>query len=93
MLCTCSVECNKCKGWIQIFAPSGIVATSNSHVEVEDRFLSLIDTIDNAQIRLLLERLSPLMVENAKASDRPGLCMDSALWTNSNCESINHVLM
>ncbi|GFN90913.1 hypothetical protein PoB_001741900 [Plakobranchus ocellatus] len=68
----------------QIFAPSVIVATSNSHVEVEDRFLSLIDTIDNVQIKLLLERLSPL--------DRPDLCIDSALWTNSNYESINHVL-
>ena len=75
-----------------IFSPSGIVATSNNYMELEDKFLSLIDSIDNAQIKVLLERLSPLMIENAKALDRPGLCLDNALWTNNNCESINHVL-
>ena len=74
-----------------IFSPSGIVATSNNYVELEDKFLSLIDSIDNAQIKVLLERLSPLMIENAKALDRPGLCLDNTLWTNNNCESINHV--
>ena len=62
------------------------------YVELEDKFPSLIDSIDNAQIKVLLERLSPLMIENAKALDRPGLCLDNALWTNNNCESINHVL-
>ena len=75
-----------------IFSPCGIVATSNNYVELEDKFLPLIDSIDNAQIKVLLERLSPLMIENAKALDRPGLCLDNALWTNNNCESINHVL-
>ncbi|GFR61240.1 hypothetical protein ElyMa_000098700 [Elysia marginata] len=32
------------------------------------------------------------MVENAKKLDRPGLCLDNAIWKNTNSESINHVL-
>ncbi|GFN94267.1 hypothetical protein PoB_002077300 [Plakobranchus ocellatus] len=36
--------------------------------------------------------MSPLLVENAKVLERPGLHLASPLWTNNNCESLNHCL-
>lgn len=43
-------------------------------------------------VQRMLQRLSSLLAENAKALDRPGLLHSQCRWTNNNAESINHVL-
>lgn len=76
----------------KLFSFTGIVATASNYMEVEDNILTLVDKVDDVQMKNILDRVSTLLVENAKALDRPGLALDKCFWTNNNCESINHVL-
>ncbi|GFN84917.1 cathepsin d [Plakobranchus ocellatus] len=40
----------------------------------------------------LIELMSPLLVKNSKGLERRGLHFASPLWTNNNCENLNHLL-
>ena len=57
-----------------------------------DRMLHLVDSVRNDSAKKLFQRMTPLLVENESAFERTGLQVQCPLWTNNNCESLNHCL-
>lgn len=82
----------RCQILEKLFSPSGVIAKCSNHVEVDDYMRSLIQCADDDNVKTLLTRVSKILIENAKALDRPGLKMTNCLWTNNNSGSVNHVL-
>ena len=65
--------------------------SASNHVQLADQ-LQLVAEDSEEQVRRYMDRVSPLLVENRGALERPGLCQKTALWTSNNCESMNPVL-
>ncbi|KAK7476527.1 hypothetical protein BaRGS_00032207 [Batillaria attramentaria] len=75
-----------------IFGKDGVLVTEKDNTLISDMLLHIADNCDNEHMTRHIRRLAPMMAENAKALQCPGLQVESALWTNNNCESYNHVL-
>ncbi|GFO00683.1 hypothetical protein PoB_002718800 [Plakobranchus ocellatus] len=75
-----------------IFGDNGIIAHRTDHMDIADRLQHMAESTENRSVQKLIELLFPLLVENAKGLERPGLHFASPLWTNNNCESLNHCL-
>ncbi|GFN94374.1 hypothetical protein PoB_002088000 [Plakobranchus ocellatus] len=76
----------------QIFGSNGIIAHGTDHMDIAYRLQHMAESTENRSVQKLIELMSPLLVENAKGLERPGLHLASPLWTNNNCESLNHCL-
>ncbi|GFO31700.1 hypothetical protein PoB_005820500 [Plakobranchus ocellatus] len=76
----------------QIFYDNGIIAHGTDRMDIADRLQLMAESTENRSLQKLIELMSPLLVENAKGLERPGLHLASPLWTNINCESLNHCL-
>ncbi|GFN94356.1 hypothetical protein PoB_002086200 [Plakobranchus ocellatus] len=76
----------------QIFGDNGIIAHGTDHMDIAERLQHMAESTENRSVQKLIELMSPLQVENAKGLERPGLHLASPLWTNNNCESLNHCL-
>ncbi|GFO26724.1 hypothetical protein PoB_005322900 [Plakobranchus ocellatus] len=76
----------------QIFGDSGIIAHGVDQMDIADRIQHMAESIENRSVQKLIELMSPLLVENAKGLERPGLHFACPLWTNNNFESLNQFL-
>ncbi|GFO15309.1 hypothetical protein PoB_004181400 [Plakobranchus ocellatus] len=76
----------------QIFGYNGIIAHGTDHMDIAYRLQHMAESTENRFVQKLIELMSPLLVENAKGLERPGLHLASPIWTNNNCESLNHCL-
>ena len=76
----------------KVFGEHGIITRASDHQDLVDRMLHLVDSVRNDSVKKLLQRMTPLLVENALAFERTGLQVQCPLWTNNNCESLNHCL-
>ena len=76
----------------KVFGEHGIITRASDHQDLVDRMLHLVDSVRNDSVKKLFQRMTPLLVENALAFERTGLQVQCPLWTNNNCESLNHCL-
>ncbi|GFN74670.1 hypothetical protein PoB_000117600 [Plakobranchus ocellatus] len=76
----------------QIFGDNSIIAHGTDHMDIAYRLQHMDESTENRFVQKLIELMSPLLVENAKGLERPGLHLASPLWTNNNCKSLNHCL-
>ncbi|GFO26376.1 hypothetical protein PoB_005288100 [Plakobranchus ocellatus] len=76
----------------QNFGDSGIIAQWADHMDIADRLQHMAESTENSSVQKLIQLMSSLLVENAKGLEIPGLHFASPLWTNNNCESLNHCL-
>ncbi|GFN78806.1 hypothetical protein PoB_000531200, partial [Plakobranchus ocellatus] len=76
----------------KIFGDNGIIAHGTDHMDIASTLQHMAESTGNRFVQKLIELMSPLLVENAKGLERPGLHFASPLWTNNNCESLNHCL-
>ncbi|GFN92276.1 hypothetical protein PoB_001878200 [Plakobranchus ocellatus] len=76
----------------KIFGYNGIIAHGTDHMDIAYRLQHMAESTENRSVQKLIELMSPLLVENAKGLERPGLHLASPIWTNNNCESLNHCL-
>ncbi|GFO05745.1 hypothetical protein PoB_003225000 [Plakobranchus ocellatus] len=75
-----------------IFGDNGIIAHGADHMDIADRLQHMAESTENRSVQKLIELLFPLLVENAKGLERPGLHFASPLWTNNNFKSLNDCL-
>ncbi|GFO19056.1 hypothetical protein PoB_004556100 [Plakobranchus ocellatus] len=61
-------------------------------MDIADRLQHIAKSTENRSVQKLIKLMSPLLVENAKGLERPRLHFANPLWTNNNCESLNHCL-
>ncbi|GFO19372.1 hypothetical protein PoB_004587700 [Plakobranchus ocellatus] len=76
----------------QVFGDNSIIAHGADHMDIADRLQHMAESTENRSVEKLIEIMSPLLVEIAKGLERPRLHFASPLWTNNNCESLNHCL-
>ncbi|KAK7108117.1 hypothetical protein V1264_015910 [Littorina saxatilis] len=75
-----------------IFTKRGFLASATDTADVRDSVQHIMDSSDNIILQRHLARITPLLEDNVRGSHKPGLLLPSALWTNNNAESANHVL-
>ena len=76
----------------KIVGDNCIIVNAADHIDIADRLQHMTESIENVSMQKLIEHMSPLLLENARGLERHGLHVASALWTNNNCESLNHCL-
>ncbi|GFN83541.1 hypothetical protein PoB_001004700 [Plakobranchus ocellatus] len=63
----------------QIFGYNGIIAHGTDHIDIAYRLQHMAESTENRSVQKLIELMSPLLVENAKGLERPGLHLASPL--------------
>ena len=74
-----------------IFGPNGALMFGTDHASLSD-MMSYIADCHEEHVARNIRRLFPMLAEHMKATERQGLVIQTKLWTNNNCESINKVL-
>ena len=74
-----------------IFGPNGALMSETDHASLSDMMFHIADCHENHVARNI-RRLIPMLAEHMQATERQGLLIQTKLWTNNNCESINNVL-
>ncbi|GFN89019.1 hypothetical protein PoB_001552500 [Plakobranchus ocellatus] len=67
--------------------------SDNDHINLNDSLSDFESKITQKKLAdHIKNRIHPLLVENKKAVEKPGLDNTNPLWMNNCCESINHIL-
>ena len=74
-----------------IFGPNGALMSETDHASLSD-MMSHIAECHEDHVARYIRRLIPMLAEHMQATERQGLVIQTKLWTNNNCESINNVL-
>lgn len=74
-----------------LFGPKGMSASATNPSEFTDPVQFLSETAP-ASVQRHIDRILPQLAQNVAALQHPCLCLKSAMWTNNNTESMNHVL-
>ena len=76
---------------VSIFGPNGTLMSETDHASLSDMMSHIADCHEDHVARYI-RRLIPMLAEHMQATERQGLVIQTKLWTNNNCESINKVL-
>ena len=70
--------------------PNETLMSETDHASLSDIMSHIADCHEDHFARYI-RRLIPMLAENMQATERLGLVIQTTLWTNNNCESINNV--
>ena len=70
---------------------SGALMLETDHASLSDMMSHTADCHEEHVVRYI-RRLIAMLAEHMQATERQGLVIQTTLWTNNNCESINNVL-
>ena len=74
-----------------VFGPNGALMSETDHASLSDMMSHIADCHEDHVVNYI-RRLIPMLAEHMQATERQELVIQTTLWTNNNCESINNVL-